>query len=282
MAHYSLFVSGAERKSAREALAEVGLSDLIDDRDLAPSVVSPPTATPDASPGLLIQWVDVNSDEQPAIGMRPDVQEWKRVEDSPLWYGSEPARPVRPQDLLRKSKQPGRPRFAGSLEILGEEETPSLWWVPNQLDLPKTQIMGEDGTLTRVVAKSHETTWERLQAAYRAARFEWLTRLHQQWSAMPDTDREHTPEPERPDKADWWDDVKAWNHVAWALSLNYRLFRFAIDELRLITDDNTWPTLQATTDLKALSVLQAQSKNLEAQRAALMFAGPSSNGGEPG
>lgn len=281
MAHYSLFVEGAHGKSAVEALAAVGLPELIDARDLAPSVVSPGSGTPSNTPGLLIQWIDVNSDQQPVVGMRPDVQEWKRVGESALWYGSEPLRPVRPQDLLRKSDEPSRPRYACDLVILGEEKSPSLWWIPNQMNLPKSLIMGEDGKLTRIIQKSEETVWERLQAAYRAARFEWLTRLERQWLALPEDAPGKATAPEKPTEADEWDDAKAWNHVAWALSLNYRLFRFAINELRLITDHNAWPALQSTTDLKALSVLQAQSKNLEAQRDAVISAGPSINGGAP-
>ena len=280
MAHYSLWISGANGKQPAEALSDVGLSSLIDDRDLTPSCVSPPSGTPCGGPGLLVQWLDVNSDEPPTLGLRPDVQTWKRVRETPLWYGVEPARPVRPIDLLRKSEQPGVPRYRGRTVGLGEEDALTWWEIPNQLDLPKTFVLDADDHWVPAVSAAHQSLWDQMQGAYRAARFEWLQILRAKWLTLPEAERADMTAPALAPAADEWHDGQAADHVIWAISLNYRLFRFVASEMRLMSERRTWPALQATTDLEALSVLQAQAKNWDAHRERTQ-GGPSINGGAP-
>lgn len=185
--------------------------------------------------GVMLSWYGV--DDMPG----PTVQRtWQQLPGKEIWMGVEPARPLVPRDLLRKS-------FTIGYDILLADDRP--WHCPALRNVSHVHRLNNLGQYERTVAPEFIDLWE-LSQQYAAQFFQAADLLVEaQRAGLPNANETH------------FDCQESFDFACKCLALNYRLTPEIISVLNLIDDDAMRNIIKAAIDLPVLIKFNEKKKN---------------------
>lgn len=177
---------------------------------------------PDGNPGCVFACQpDTDAGELPRIGFYPASQAWSPANAGSFWLGYEPARKPRPADLQRAE-------FIGG--HVAELDDGNAWTVPlarafgSGVSLPQALVLGPNGELIAEALPK----FARLGAT-----------AERVFTAFLDDGEDLTV-------------AECWDIAVIALAQNYRLSKWEVSALRLLTTDNVQTVLGHLIDLPAI------------------------------
>lgn len=198
---------------------------------------------------------------RPVVGYYPEKQSWHKVYGGACFVGWENNSPPEPNDLIRPNVIDGHPvKLADGKEWI----IPTARVFPKGTGLPAALILGPDGELITEglpkyaeISKSADRVWSEFERSIEGT--------------------------ERPDSEKLLTIQDQFSIAIEALSINYRLSKWEVSALRLITTENVVKILEALIDVPTLlEVANSQSESTKKKDHASIQGGSSSKGGKQG
>jgi hypothetical protein len=229
MAGFVLFIPKVTGANPQH-VARVGLGELL--ADGAPEFAD--CTGPENARGVVCGWRTGNADSDPALSpvgltWTPAKADKRRgLKAKRFWIGVDPSRPLRPEDIERKTQYDG---YAVKLA------DGNLWHIPAAVNLPHKAGLNDDGEFCRVIANRWRPFYEASQrhaAIILAACGELLTTAKPKGKFIPVTIAE------------------SFAFCCDALAINYRLTPELVDAFGLLDDPSQSNVVKAAVNLPCL------------------------------
>ena len=247
MAGYSIYIPRGPSPLAA-ALASVGLEQLLAEGDPQPDASEVLDNGPDGGAGVLFAWR--HGDPRTDPPMNVDGQTWTPAKPNPerdlaadrFWIGTDPDRPVTPDDIARPHP------MAGTFRPLADGQ---VWRIPQARFLPHPHGLDDEGRFARRVDPRYEKFWT--DSEIHAAKF---------FEAFDAADALRELKPDlTPEQLEVTITIEeTWQYCIDALAMNYRLNADLVDHLGLLDDATMQDIVMVTINLPALSDIRAQKK----------------------